>query len=348
MARPPHPDRHPHRRGARDARGAAERGRVVGRGRRPQHRRADPVGRTDRRHPRQPSDISRDQDAFAFDAAEPIQAKGKAEPVEVWEVVGCARTAPSAAAGEMPLVGRDAELDELVTFCESVSQDRCAGLAAILGTPGIGKSRLLLELVQRLEERFDVHWGRCLSYGEGITYWPVDGDLQVGGGNPAERRPRDEAPRSSTPSSRARHAEDLDELRTIAAALSNLIGIPTTPRGTYSTSEISQAELHWGIRRVLQLLAAEADRDRRRGPALGRADAARADLVRPRRRGRGAARADLHGAAGARGRRAGLSRPEGRRRTVDLQTLGPEAGRCPPDAISQATPPSPRRRSPRR
>src|SRR5206468_9037646 len=49
--------------------------------------------------------------------------------------------------------------------------------------------------------------------------------------------------------------EDLDELRTIASALSNLIGIPTTPRGTYATSEISQAELHWGIRRALQLLA---------------------------------------------------------------------------------------------
>ncbi|MDP9307231.1 MAG: hypothetical protein M3P15_02865, partial [Actinomycetota bacterium] len=49
--------------------------------------------------------------------------------------------------------------------------------------------------------------------------------------------------------------DDLDELRTIAAALSNLIGIPTTPRGTYVTAEISQGELHWGIRRMLQLLA---------------------------------------------------------------------------------------------
>ena len=52
-------------------------------------------------------------------------------------------------------------------------------------------------------------------------------------------------------------SDDRDELRTIASALSNLIGIPTTPRGTYTTSEISQTELHWGIRRALQLLAAE-------------------------------------------------------------------------------------------
>jgi tetratricopeptide (TPR) repeat protein/CheY-like chemotaxis protein len=51
-------------------------------------------------------------------------------------------------------------------------------------------------------------------------------------------------------------SDDVDELRTIASALSNLFGIPTTPRGTYATSEISQAELHWGIRRALQLLSA--------------------------------------------------------------------------------------------
>jgi predicted ATPase len=51
--------------------------------------------------------------------------------------------------------------------------------------------------------------------------------------------------------------DDLDELRTIAAALSNLIGSPTTPHGTYAAAEISQGELHWGIRRMLQLLASQ-------------------------------------------------------------------------------------------
>ena len=48
---------------------------------------------------------------------------------------------------------------------------------------------------------------------------------------------------------------DPDELRTIAAALSNVIGIPMTPRGTYAAGEIAQGELHWGIRRAAQLLA---------------------------------------------------------------------------------------------
>jgi tetratricopeptide (TPR) repeat protein len=49
--------------------------------------------------------------------------------------------------------------------------------------------------------------------------------------------------------------ENSDELRTIGAALSNLLGAATTPEGTYSTEEIGQAELHWGIRRFLELKA---------------------------------------------------------------------------------------------
>jgi len=49
--------------------------------------------------------------------------------------------------------------------------------------------------------------------------------------------------------------DDMEELRTMAAAVSNLLGVATTPRGTYQAAQITQAELHWGIRRVLQLLA---------------------------------------------------------------------------------------------
>src|SRR5205809_90355 len=105
------------------------------------------------------------KDVFSFKAAEPVQAKGKAEPVEVWEVVGTQDEAGPRPRGETALVGREAELGELLTFCDSLVEERSVGLAAIVGAPGIGKSRLLLELVGRLEGRFDVHWGKCLSYG---------------------------------------------------------------------------------------------------------------------------------------------------------------------------------------
>src|SRR5947207_4732249 len=196
------------------------------------------------------------KDAFSFKATEPMQAKGKAEPVEVWEVVGTQDEAGPRPRGETALIGREAELDELLAFCDSLVEERFTGLAAIVGAPGVGKSRLLLELVGRLEGRFDVHWGKCLSYGEGITYWPIMEIFKSAAGI-LQSDDRETSAKRLDAFLETLGTEDLDELRTIASALSNLIGIPTTPRGTYTTSEISQAELHWGIRRALQLLARE-------------------------------------------------------------------------------------------
>src|SRR5215218_3141278 len=196
------------------------------------------------------------KNAFEFREAEPVQAKGKSEAVSVWEVVAARDGAGPRPSDETRLVGREEGLGELLGFCTGMLDMRRAGIATIVGSPGIGKSRLLQELVLRLEERCNVHWGRCLSYGEGITYWPITEIVKSAAG----------ILRSDDPDTGAAKldmfleglaTEDVDELRTIAAALSNLIGIPTTPRGTYASSEISQAELHWGIRRALQLLATE-------------------------------------------------------------------------------------------
>jgi class 3 adenylate cyclase/tetratricopeptide (TPR) repeat protein len=195
------------------------------------------------------------KNAFDFNEKEAVQAKGKSEAVAVWEVVAARDGAAARPHDETPLVGREAELDELASFCEELLDERRAGIATIVGSPGIGKSRLLVELVRRLEERCDVHWGKCLSYGEGITYWPVTEIFKSAAGI-LQSDDRETIASRLDAFLEALPTKDVDELRTIAAALSNLIGIPTTPRGTYATSEISQAELHWGIRRALQLLAA--------------------------------------------------------------------------------------------
>ena len=192
--------------------------------------------------------------SFVFQAADPVQAKGKAEPVEVWEVTVALDGSSEQRHHETPLVGRAAELGELVRFCESLSDEGSSGLAAIVGAPGIGKTRLLLELVDCLEGRFDVHRGRCLSYGEGITYWPIVEIFRSAAGI-LQSADRETSAALLDAFLEGLDTNDADELRTIASALSNLIGIPTTPRGTYAASEISQAELHWGIRRALQLLA---------------------------------------------------------------------------------------------
>src|ERR671931_644881 len=311
MARPPHPDRHPHRRSARHAGRAPERGRVVGRGGRPQHRRADPIRCAHRRHPRQPDDVPRD------DGLLPLQGGG-ADPGEREDGAG------PRPRGETPLVGRDDELDELLAFCDSLVEERFAGLATIVGAPGIGKSRLLLELVGRLEGRFDVHWGKCLSYGEGITYWPVMEIFKSAAGI-LQSDDREASAKRLDVFLETLATQDLDELRTIASALSNLIGIPTTPRGTYTTSEISQAELHWGIRRALQILAGEkptaiivedlhwAEPTLLELIAYVLSEAADVPLLLI-----GTARPELEDDA------PGFLGKEGRRRTVELQTLKPE------------------------
>jgi class 3 adenylate cyclase/tetratricopeptide (TPR) repeat protein len=264
------------------------------------------------------------KNAFEFREMAPVQAKGKSEAVAVWEVVAARDGAAVRPDDETPLVGREAELAELAGFCDEMLDEPRAGIAIIVGSPGIGKSRLLLELVRRLEERCDVHWGKCLSYGEGITYWPVTEIFKSAAGILQSDDRETIAARLDT-FLETLPTEDVDELRTIASALSNLIGIPTTPRGTYTTSEISQAELHWGIRRALQLLAAGqptaivVEDLHWAEPTLLElisyivVDEADAPLVLVC-----SARPELEEVS------PGFPGSEGRRRTVELSTLGPD------------------------
>src|SRR2546423_4826102 len=263
-------------------------------------------------------------DVCAFEAAEAIQAKGKSEPVEVWVVAGELDEVAPEQRRETEFVGRDAELAELAVFCDELVEERGAGLAAIVGAPGVGKSRLLLELVRRLEERFDVHRGKCLSYGEGITYWPVVEIFKSAAGI-LQSDDREASAQKLDTFLETLPTDDLDELRTIPSALSNLIRIPTTPRGTYATSEISQAELPLGIRRVLQLLASQRptavvveDLHWAEPTLLELISYLLADEAGVSLAVIATARPELNDEA------PGFLGTEGRRRRVDLQTLGPE------------------------
>src|SRR5439155_23034150 len=84
---------------------------------------------------------------------------------------------------DAPFVGRGDELETLERTLLSAIDERSPQLATIVGPPGIGKSRLARELIHRSHARVLV--GRCLSYGEGITYWPLQeavsqlGDLRA-------------------------------------------------------------------------------------------------------------------------------------------------------------------------
>ena len=85
------------------------------------------------------------------------------------------------AVGERPLarrhesrfVGREPELAELVAEFECVLSARTARLVTVLGTAGVGKSRLVDEFLRTCADTATIIRGRCLPYGEGITFWPL-------------------------------------------------------------------------------------------------------------------------------------------------------------------------------
>ena len=108
---------------------------------------------------------------------DPIAAKGKAEPVEVWEAVeALGRVGGLGGEAASPLVGREHERALLLGAFARVRVDRSAQLVTLVGVPGIGKSRLVAELGQAVEDDEEIiswRYGRCLPYGEGVAFWAL-------------------------------------------------------------------------------------------------------------------------------------------------------------------------------
>ena len=99
-----------------------------------------------------------------------LELKGKSEPVPAWELLSL-RRAPAEHRPPTPMIGRKAELEQLRAVLDQALRARSCRLFTILGDAGVGKSRLASEFLAGLEAR--VVRGRCLSYGKGITYWPI-------------------------------------------------------------------------------------------------------------------------------------------------------------------------------
>jgi class 3 adenylate cyclase/tetratricopeptide (TPR) repeat protein len=189
---------------------------------------------------------------LAVEEVAPIAAKGKNEPVPAWRATGVA-LARRRARTRAPLIGRDVELAALEAHWERMLETERAHLATVVGVPGIGKSHLVAAFLERAS-RGRVLKSRCARYGEGMTYWPVTEMIGIAAGMSPDDDPATIS-RKLGILLEGLGIDDRDQLRTIAVAVANLVAVPTTPRGTYRAESISRAELHWGVRRLFQLLA---------------------------------------------------------------------------------------------
>ncbi|MGH2572037.1 MAG: ATP-binding protein [Actinomycetota bacterium] len=183
------------------------------------------------------------RDAVTAERTGPLALKGKADPVPAWrilevipEAAGWARRLGS------PLVGRAAELASLqVAFRRAVEQAACQ-LIVVMGSAGVGKSRLTSEFLAGLGSEARVIQGRCLPYGEGITFWPVVEAL----GNAAEIDEQD-TPDDARVKIRGLLA-DGEEAELVSDRLAALLGVTQAP------PEVQEA--FWAIRKLFEGLGA--------------------------------------------------------------------------------------------
>jgi class 3 adenylate cyclase/tetratricopeptide (TPR) repeat protein len=124
------------------------------------------------------SEKTHDATAHRIEYGEPqsIEAKGKSTPVRAWDALRARSRITLDRLHGTPLVGRERELDLLVDALARARAERQPQLVTLVGVPGIGKSRLVFELSQAADRDPElISWrqGRCLPYGEGVTFWAL-------------------------------------------------------------------------------------------------------------------------------------------------------------------------------
>jgi class 3 adenylate cyclase/tetratricopeptide (TPR) repeat protein len=161
-----------------------------------------------------------------------VEAKGKRDPVEAWRVLDAIAGADSfARRWDTPLIGRTRELDVLRDGLTESADGRACRLVTVLGVAGVGKTRLVSELIAEVGEYATVAAGRCLPYGDGITFWPLTELIQRLGGEHAIAEAVGDAPDA---------ALVVERLRVLGG------------RGVAPPEE-----LFWAVRRLFELLARE-------------------------------------------------------------------------------------------
>jgi tetratricopeptide (TPR) repeat protein len=158
------------------------------------------------------------RDVVSAQPLEPLEVRGKKSAVEAYRLEGVIGQPTRRDGGRM--IGRERQLRMLQEAFEYARDERACYLFTVLGPAGVGKSRLVSEFLLAVDAPAVVR-GRCLSYGEGITYWPVVEVLRSLGLEPDDPR--------------------------AAAAVRELLG--------GSDGEASAAEINLAVRRTLEQAA---------------------------------------------------------------------------------------------
>jgi len=113
-------------------------------------------------------------DAVTAEPVGPLELRGRTEAVAAWRLLGVTADAPGWNRRlDAPLVDREHELAQLESAFGRVADHGACELVTVMAPAGAGKSRLTGELLATVGERATVLQGRCLPYGDGITFWPI-------------------------------------------------------------------------------------------------------------------------------------------------------------------------------
>ena len=183
------------------------------------------------------------KDAVEVEAVPPLDLKGKELPVPAVRLLRVhADTAGHERHLDSPMVGRGKELDLLERALERAVTDRTSQLFTVLGSAGVGKSRLVHEFLAGAARSATILRGRCLSYGEGITFYPLSEVIHQ-----AAEIAEDDAP--------AQARQKLADLVAGAADGERIAGLAA---GLFGWAEPGATEdAFWAVRKLLEHLAAE-------------------------------------------------------------------------------------------
>ncbi len=191
--------------------------------------------------------------AIEYEDAGAHNVKGRERPVHGWtalRVVAGVGGARRGAGLEAPFVGREHELQTIISVAEDSVAHRTARLVTVTGDAGTGKSRLLWEYfkyIDGIEETRWWHQGRCLAYGEGVAYWALAEMIRARAGISEDDDPPTERQKLRT--TIERFVADERERRLIEPRLAQLLGLE-------QRSATEAADLFSGWRLFLERMAA--------------------------------------------------------------------------------------------